>query len=141
MAWQITHQRSVVPGGVPVIVPPTTVSAGGSVGITPTHKAAWYVIRNTGTAVDIRIAFSTAALAAGVFFPIGPGDSQTISAAEAIRRIVVGAPAGGADGQVAALISLTRQPVNANAPELTVANDFPAFDALDTDNIVPGVGA
>lgn len=139
MAWQDDYQRSVVPSGVLSIVPPTAVSAGGSIGITPSHKAHWYTVRNVGE-VELRLALSAAALAAGVYYPIGKNDSQTISEARAIRRLVIGAPSGGDDGAVSVLCSLSRQPVNANMPELTTANDFPEFDDGDTDNIVPGVG-
>lgn len=139
MAFQDDYQRSVVPGGVLAFVPKTAVGAGNTVGITPSHRFDWMTIINTGT-VELLLCVSEQAFTDSVGIPIAAsGGSLTLSAAEAARRIVIGAK-GASAGEVAAVLSLSRSPIESNYPELTTGNGFPAFDNSDTDNIVPGVG-
>jgi hypothetical protein len=138
MAFQDDYQRSVVPGGVLAFVPKTAVPAGDTIGITPSHRFDWMTILNTGE-VELLLCVSEQAFTDSVGLPIAVSGGITLSAAEAARRIVIGAK-GGSAGEVAAVLSLSRSPIEDNYPELTTGSGFPAFDDSDADNIVPGVG-
>jgi hypothetical protein len=138
MTWETQYKASEVPTGVLVIVKKTAVADDTSIGITPSHKLRWLEIKNTGN-VELLLANSEAALAAGVAYPLLPGEPIMLTDNEASRRYVVGAPSGGGNGEVAAIGSESRQPMRAAFPELTIDNGFTAYDGSDSDNIVPGV--
>jgi hypothetical protein len=141
MAWHDDYGRSQVPGGILPMVPPTAVPDGARRGIAVPYVSRWIIIENTGDA-DLWLAWSEAALDAGtpVYWLLKSGRALTLSAAESIRHVWVEAPSGGGAGEVQVMPCYTRDLFGAQHPQITTANGFPAFDASDTDAIVPGVG-
>ncbi len=123
------------------MVPPTAVPDGDRIGIALAYISRWIIISNTGD-VDLWMAWSEAALDAAtpVYQLIAARGGFTLSAAESIRKIWFEAPSGGGAGEVQLMPSYTRDPIGSEHPELTVAAGFPAFDASNSDAIVPGVG-
>lgn len=135
--WQKLFNQSKVPGGVLRTVPPTEILDGASATIALDHRPNWILLYNSG-AVELRLFLSAAALTAGVYFPLPSKVPLSLPDVEAVQALVIEAPSGGGDGEVAVMISEGRAAFNANHPQLTVANGFPEFD--DADPLIPGVG-
>jgi hypothetical protein len=127
--------------GIVTTVPETTVVDGSSVGITPTHRLHWIILTSSDDA-DLLLGTTKASVEAGHGWPFKADSSIALNKIGGTRRFVIGAPSGGGNGKVSAIMSEKRRSIGATVPpELTVANSFPEYDGSDTDNIVPGVPA